>query len=126
MGQLNSFFRSEEGGRVSHWCPGCREMHGFRLGTKNDGWHLVAGSKLDCPTIQPSIKITGVQTVVDDKGEWTGEWMRDAAGKAIPYCCHYIITKGKIGFQPDCTHKLRGQTVALPPLPAFVRDDYAP
>jgi hypothetical protein len=85
-----------------------------------DDWTF--DGNVDLPTFQPSVSITGVQTVVDDKDKRTGEWVRGPDGKALPYCCHYVLTAGKLHFQPDCTHALRGQTVALPALPPFACD----
>jgi hypothetical protein len=74
------------------------------------------------PTFSPSVKITGVQTVVDENGQWTGEWVRGADGRALPYCCHYILTNGVINFCGDCTHSMAGQQIPLPTLPKFYRD----
>ena len=68
------------------------------------------------PTFAPSVKITGVQTVVV-KGEWTGEFKTDKHGKALPYCCHYVLTNGWLNYCGDCTHELRNMVVALPDLP---------
>lgn len=68
------------------------------------------------PSFAPSMRIRGKQCVIVD-GEWTGEWVRDATGNAIDYCCHYILTAGVLHFQGDCTHALKGQQVPLPPLP---------
>lgn len=123
MGQLGAFFRTEEGDRLSHWCPGCGEMHGVtvtRDPKAGKGWFF--NGNIEKPTFKPSVKITGIQTVVDSKGEWTGEWKRDAKGKPLPYCCHYILTDGILNFQPDCTHGLKGQKVPLPALPEWMRD----
>jgi hypothetical protein len=116
MGQVSRFLRSVEGG-FAHWCPACEEMHGFRV--EGDGWSF--DGNLECPTFNPSMKITGVQSI-KEKGEWTGEWVLDANGKALPLCCHYFLHAGQLKFQSDCTHKLKGQTVPLPELPDFMRD----
>ena len=79
-------------------------------------------NNLAVPTFKPSVKITGKQTVVDDKGGWTGEWVRGPDGHAMDYCCHYNLTEGKLVFHNDCTHPLKGQTVPCPLLPDWVRD----
>lgn len=86
-----------------------------------DRWKFV-NADLVRPTFTPSFKITGVQTVVDDKGTWTGEWKRGPDGKPLPYCCHYILTNGILNFCVDCTHALAGKAVPLPDLPEFMRD----
>lgn len=114
MGQLGTKMRRVENGH-SHWCPACGEMHVIPGSWKFDG-------NVEQPTFSPSVKITGKQTVVDEKGEWTGEWMRDADGKALDYCCHYILTAGQLNFCGDCTHAMKGQTVPLPALPEHLRD----
>jgi len=114
MGQVSPLLRRTSTG-FSHWCPGCKEMHCIL-----DSWEF--DGNLTTPTFKPSVKITGVQTVVDDKGEWTGEWINGADGKPLPYCCHYFLTAGQLQFQNDCTHPLKGQTVPCPPLPAWLQD----
>lgn len=108
MGQLSSKLRSMQGG-VGHWCPGCDEIHLIPRSWTFDG-------DLESPTFAPSVKITGKQRVNVD-GKWTGEWVRDANGKAVDMCCHYILTKGVLNFCGDCTHALAGQAVPLPVLP---------
>jgi hypothetical protein len=109
MGKLSTVLRNVEGG-FGHWCPGCGEMHVVPNRWAFDG-------NIEHPTFNPSVKITGVQTVVDEHGEWTGEWKRDADGKLLPYCCHYVLHAGQLQFCNDSTHALAGKTVPLPPLP---------
>lgn len=84
------------------------------------GWTF--DGNLEKPTFSPSVKITGKQTVVVD-GRWTGEWVRDADGNAVDYCCHYFLTAGRLNFCNDCTHGLSGQAVELPDLPLPHQDD---
>lgn len=117
MGQVSSKLRRAENGHA-HWCPGCGEMHVIP-----DSWTF--DGNLENPTFAPSVKITGKKTVVDERGEWTGEWVRDAAGNALDYCCHYILTAGTIQFCGDCTHAMVNQAVPLPELPPHLRDDHA-
>lgn len=113
MGKINAFLRSVEGGAHGHWCPGCKEMHVIPSSWGFDG-------NVESPTFTPSVKITGKKTINDERGEWTGEWAVDADGKAIDSCCHYILTAGQLQFCSDCTHEFSGQTVPLPPLPAWM------
>jgi hypothetical protein len=112
--QVSAVLRKAETGH-SHWCPGCGEMHHIP-----DSWRF--DGNVEAPTFSPSVKITGKKIVKDAQGKWTGEWVRDAAGKTIDDCCHYILTAGQLNFCADSTHDLAGKTVPLPPLPAFHRD----
>ncbi len=114
MGQISAVLRRVQGG-YGHWCPGCGEMH-----TIFDHWTF--NGNVDLPTFSPSVKITGVRNVDDERGEWTGEWVRDANGKPVPHCCHYFLTDGQLQFCGDSTHPLAGQTVPLPPLPDHLSD----
>jgi hypothetical protein len=114
VGQISSKLRRAEGG-YAHWRPACEETH-----VVPDGWAF--DGNLERPTFSPSVKITGVQTVVKD-GRWTGEWVLDEYGNAKPLYCHYVLTAGVLNFCGDCTHKLVGQAVPLPDLPDWLQDD---
>ena len=87
----------------------------FRIAGNSTGAWVARHSRL------PS-RFTGKQTVKDEKGEWTGEWVRGPDGEALDDCCHYILTDGVLNFCGDCTHALRGQSVPLPELPEWMRD----
>lgn len=113
MGQISPYLRKAVNGH-SHWCPGCEGMHLIP-----DTWTF--DGKADLPTFSPSVKITGKQRVVVN-GEWTGGWVRDAEGKAVDYCCHYVLTAGQLNFCTDSTHALAGKTVPLPELPKYLKD----
>lgn len=111
MSALSSILRSAEGGRLTFWCPGCKEPHAIKHG--NGGWTW--NGNADKPTFTPSILVSGIQTEKDDAGKWTGEWVLDAQGNTIPTICHSFVTDGRIQFLGDCTHEMVGQTVDLPP-----------
>lgn len=98
-----------------HWCPGCLEVHCIF-----DRWTF--DGNLESPTFNPSVHITGKQKVVDDKGNWVGEWRRGPDGQALDHCCHYHLHAGVLKFCGDCTHPLNGLTVPLPDLPTWLRD----
>lgn len=115
MGQVSPFLRRAEGG-YSHWCPACGEMHMIP-----DRWTF--NGNVNCPSFSPSVKITGKKAIVDAKGEWTGEWALGPDGKALDDCCHYVLTDGVLNFCTDCLHELKGQSVPLPELPEWLRDD---
>lgn len=95
-------------GAHAHWCPACLEMHNLP-----DSWKF--NGDVNKPTFEPSFKHTGKQTVKKN-GRWTGEWVLGADGKALDWCCHYIITDGMIQFCSDSTHG-RSDIVAMPPIP---------
>jgi hypothetical protein len=84
-----------------------------------DGWKF--DGNLASPTFSPSFKHTGKQTVIVN-GKWTGESHRGPDGKALDWCCHYILAKGVLNYCSDCTHALAGQSVPLPPLPPDLED----
>jgi hypothetical protein len=114
----NSLRKGEDqGGRVfhSHWCPGCGEMHVIFANWTFDG-------NVTSPTFSPSVLITGKETVKVN-GKWTGEWVLDVKGNAVESRCHYFLKEGKLEYLSDCTHKLAGQTIPLPPLPEWLSDD---
>ena len=74
------------------FCPACREGHYFdtRIWTFN--------GDMDKPTVRASIL-----THINDSQKR----------------CHSFITDGKIEFQGDCAHSLKGQTVDLPDFDAL-------
>lgn len=113
MGQVSAKMRRGEG-RYFHWCPACQEMHPLP-----DGWTF--NGDLEKPTFAPSFKHTGKQCVIEN-GKWTGEWVRDANGNAVDWCCHYILTAGQLQFCGDCSHALAGQTIDMPDLPPDLTD----
>lgn len=117
MGQVSSKLRRSTEG-YSWWCPACEEMHPLP-----DRWTF--DGNLESPTFSPSFRHTGKQTTKVN-GEWTGEWVRDANGNAVDWCCHYIVTAGQVAYCGDCTHAMAGQTIPMPPLPSFMRDDWRP
>lgn len=82
------------GGHIQFWCPGCDQVHAV-----NGTWKFNGSDEK--PTLEPSIKVTGVKDFDDP----------------TPTCCHSYVTDGRIAFLPDCTHALKGQTVDLPEWP---------
>jgi|HubBroStandDraft_2_1064218.scaffolds.fasta_scaffold387948_1 hypothetical protein len=113
MNQVTSKLRRAEG-VYHHWCPGCNEMHSLP-----DSWTF--NGNLESPSFSPSFKHDFLRREFKD-GKWTGQWLRDGNGNTIPYCCHYVLTDGRLNFCDDCTHPLSGQTVDLPLLPEGLQD----
>lgn len=114
MSQVGRFLRRGEG-RYFHWCPACADTHQL----PDRGWTF--NGDFEKPTFTPSFKHNGVQRILVD-GEWNGEWVRDAAGKAVPFVCHYILTKGQLFFCGDCTHAMKNKVVPLPEWPPDLAD----
>ncbi len=84
-----------------------------------DSWSF--DGNLEAPTFNPSVKITGKLTIKLD-GRWIGDWVRDAGGDPVDFCCHYFLHAGQLQFCGDSTHALAGKTIELPPLPGYLRD----
>lgn len=101
MALLSPVLRSVVKGHA-HWCPGCGSMHRIP-----DRWTF--DGNVNQPTFGPSVKIEYNGSNAGEEGP-DGERMTQA-------CCHYFLKAGKIEFQGDCTHGLKGQTVDLPALP---------
>ena len=106
MGQAGPKLRTIEGGFL-HWCPACESMHPIAVSKPfANGARWTFDGNLDVPTFNPSINIS-YKFTDEDGGEER---------------CHYFIHAGKIEFQNDCTHTLKGQTVGLPDLPPDYQD----
>lgn len=114
MGLLGRKLRSLESGRVAFRCPGCNSEHAINVDQNQPSPRWQYNGNPDAPTFKPSILVRGKQVVRDENGHWTGEWVRDKAGKPLPLVCHSFVTDGKIQYLGDCTHDLVGQTVELP------------
>lgn len=84
----------------SHHCPGCGSMHVYYIvefnTPPNPTW--VFNGNFEKPTFMPSMLV-----------RWS------YGDPPVKHVCHYNITDGMIKFHTDCTHKLVGQTVPLPP-----------
>ncbi len=73
------------------WCPGCQRPHPY-----DSRWTMTG--TLACPTFRPSLVLNR-------------DWPEGR--------CHLFITEGRIEFQSDCFHELKGQTVRMKPVDAF-------
>lgn len=82
------------------FCPGCKETHMFFTSWQFDG-------NMEKPTVVPSIKVTWpANPQADDEYK---EWRKERV-------CHSFIKNGIIEFCGDCTHDMKDQKVALPPI----------
>lgn len=118
MGQVSKFLRRTAYG-YGHWCPGCQEIHVIQT-DRAPAWSF--DGSVESPTFGPSIKITSVKKVVVN-GKWTGEWVIDNNGKAVPHICHYFLQSGILKYCTDTTHEFSGLTIRLPELPYFLTDE---
>lgn len=84
--------------RIMHWCPGCNEVHGYRVAGEGGPMWTFNGD-MEKPTFTPSMLLFEVED-----------------GKRVTLC-HYFITDGKIIFCSDSPHALAGQTVDIPEWP---------
>jgi len=79
-------------------CPGCSRIHllPVGMGTGHMYPHWRFNDDLEAPTFEPSIQ---------------ARW--DSGPGSHMNICHSFVRNGNIQFMDDCTHSLRGQTVAL-------------
>lgn len=92
------------------FCPGCEHLHSIKIGVgPGPRWRWDGNAA--SPTITPSILVEFPAT--PDADEEHKEWRQKRL-------CHSFIRGGRIQFLGDCTHALAGQTVPLPPLPAYL------
>lgn len=129
MGQLSKHLRSIGGGGLAFWCQGCREAHVVWVG-EGPGPRWSWNGDAEKPVFGPSVLVRGMQTVRDERGRWTGEWVRDANGEPLPRVCHTFVgcngaEPGQIVFLGDCTHALAGQTLPLGELPPHIHREAA-
>ena len=101
-------------------------MHTVNL-TRNVGPTWAFNGNVDKPTFRPSILVrSGHYLPEHPSGQ--GCWCTyNAAHPSDPptfVCsvCHSYVLDGQIQFLADSTHRLAGQTVDLPELPAELRD----
>jgi hypothetical protein len=83
---------------VAFRCPGCKSIHAVPTSGPN-AWGF--NQNFDNPSFNPSIKVT-----YGDAADMSEELRR--------YCCHSVVTDGKIAFCNDCSHANAGQTLEIP------------
>jgi len=91
----------------AHWCPACKELHGFWVDKPNpdNGARWTFDGNLDVPTFNPSMNIRA-EFAPEDGG---------------PFVCHYFLKNGVIQYLNDCTHEMAGKEIPLPDLPAWAQ-----
>jgi Family of unknown function (DUF6527) len=92
--------RTTKTGNKIFKCPGCNGCHSLPVtGDKHPRWDF--NGDHERPTFKPSILATA-------------KFSDEDGGHEI---CHSFVTDGQIHFLGDCTHMLKGQTVAIPDWP---------
>jgi len=124
------------------WCPGCRQVHPFRVDNtgcpERPTWTW--NGDLERPTFSPSLLChssfhrCGDEHLVPCSGVdcgHVGHRVLDDGSLATagphtvepPYGdCHSFLTEGRWQYLGDCAHELAGQTVELTPLPDWFMD----
>ena len=89
------FVKEDSGGQTRYlfWCPGCGTHHVVRTEGPGPVWQW--NGDVDKPTVSPSILV------------WRDEPLLR---------CHSFIRDGMIQYLDDCSHTLKGQTIALVPV----------
>ncbi|WP_370176814.1 DUF6527 family protein [Sphingobium abikonense] len=105
MNALSSTLRGSADGRILFMCPGCKAVHGIKVG-EGAGPRWGYNGNPDAPTFTPSILVTTGRAVDPNFKPEPGD---------PPEVCHSFITDGRIQFLTDSSHALAGQTVPLPP-----------
>lgn len=87
--------------RLAIFCPGCEGMHVVPIeGVGAWQWN----QSLHSPTLQPSVRVRYGDNQPTDRQ------------------CHFFVTEGRMQFLADCTHKLAGQNVDIPPAPEWMQE----
>jgi hypothetical protein len=114
MGQVSAKLRKTEHGFM-HWCAGCDDLHHINVAPHHEGkrpnWSF--DGDIEKPTFNPSVLHRWGKNVDPNFVEESP----DESG-----ICHYFIRAGHIEYCGDCTHELKGRTVALPDLPDYLKD----
>lgn len=117
MGALSRILRSVEDGGLMFWCPGCGRAHQVKVGD-GPGPRWGYNGNPDAPTFTPSVLIKTGHHCAGQEGKDCWCTYEARLGKPAPFSCgvcHSFVTNGRIQFLGDCTHRLAGQTVDLPP-----------
>ena len=94
-----------KGALARFWCPGCDDLHQI-----DERWSITGTD--ESPTIIGSVLMSR-QYHPETK----------AKHGLVDDVCHSFVTDGQIQFLGDCTHKLVNQTVGLPELPEWVKEE---
>jgi hypothetical protein len=110
--------RTLEDGRLSFYCPGCREYHTINTISTNSGPCWGFNGNYEKPTFTPSVLVKSGHYCDHAKPGycWCNYKERFPDEGEPPFkcgICHSFVTDGRIQFLSDCTHELAGKTVEL-------------
>jgi hypothetical protein len=102
---------------LGFYCPGCKENHVVRVESKDNLPCWGFNGNFDKPTFTPSILIRSGHYIPELANQpcWC-TYNKEHPNEKAPFecsVCHSFVTDGNIQFLSDCTHDLKGQTVAL-------------
>lgn len=108
-------------GGHAFWCPGCEMTHRIMVRSTDapSGPSWAWNGDPVRPTYSPSIlvrfyRMSPEGAAMLQRGEKPPNGDRYPGKDEI---CHSFVSEGQIKFLDDCTHRLAGQTVPLPPIP---------
>lgn len=97
-------------GWITFYCPACKCGHGVPM----PRWHW--NGDRERPTITPSMDITSGHYSPGSGEKCWCTYATEHPNEPAPfhcYRCHIVVTDGKLHYQPDCSHALRGQTIEM-------------
>lgn len=133
MAKLAPIYGTIEGQKVQigykFQCPGCGDTHHIYTNAEYCAysrkqynvpcccWQF--NGSVDQPTFNPSVLLRAKAYPSGKMWPSEDEIARMQKGENLsasmtPYVCHSFIREGMIQYLDDCTHELKGQTVALP------------
>lgn len=95
-------------------CPGCGHAHAFYVHGSSYQHIWEWNGEYERPTFRPSLLMHGERWVPPVTHENYEQWQRAPwPQQKVEWVCHLFVTDGKIQFLGDCSHELRGQTIAM-------------
>jgi hypothetical protein len=109
-----------ESAQLGLFCPGCGIAHFVNVKPWRDGCPVWTwNGDRSKPTFAPSLLVGWNGVKGDDDNP------RHPYATSERRVCHSFVREGQWQFLGDCTHALRGQTVAIPPFRFYDDEDEA-
>lgn len=123
MSQLSPYLRLAEDQTLIYWCDGCDCHHSIRWGV-GDGPRWTWNSEVNKPTFSPSVLYKREMWVPPVTPSNLEEWKKNPwPQEKQMFICHTFITDGMVQYLDDCSHHLKGQTVPIPVMPGYNKDE---